>query len=560
MPFTGASDPDLPKNIQDLPEGRREQWVAVFNRTHEKCTKENGDDCEVAAFKQANGVVLDEKGDPPDVGETQKAIVETEKGESLERLQHEIAVAFDAQHGQDDGAAPSISSRFWIVEMFTDHIIVEKDNEFWSAPYTRNLEGEIVFANESEWTQVEEIREWVAKAAKMKAEAAAQDAGDADRFSVYKQDDGTWRWVSISSVAVKDKEFEIVTEKARDDAIQHAIDTGEFGEIDLVHVDGTDVGKCDLMMGVGNRLVEGGTFDDTEIARGAIKAIRDDPDHWGISIRFVFDPSKFDGEKYNGNIRIKKRTILPQEMAASFGTRLVAIGGQKVEKQQEISDRARDALERLNVSEEKIDSLAEKQIDAEPNTVEKEAETVNVETPEPETVEVEKTLWDRIKDIGALFSKPETEETEKVDAETGGEENTAEAEPVDQEEAKGVDVSEIVGGLFDTYAEATAKAVGDALKQRDEQIASIGEAVLMLSEQIKSLQAPIEDRIEKRLAELPPIVKAAPSQTATLEKPASGRALPYQTQTKTGDFAGELMKGITSAVEQELAKLGKVQV
>jgi len=73
--------------------------------------------------------------------------------------------------------------------------------------------------------------------AQMAALYASEDKGldlTRDSFTVYKQDDGTYRWASVSSVAVKDKEFEIVTEKAQDDAIQHAIDTGQFGEIDLV--------------------------------------------------------------------------------------------------------------------------------------------------------------------------------------------------------------------------------------------------------------------------------------------------------------------------------------
>jgi hypothetical protein len=373
-------------------------------------------------------------------------------------------------------------------------------------------------------------------------------AAEPDRFFVYKQADGLYRWASISSVAVKDKEFEIVTEKAQDDAIQHANDTGEFGELDLVHVAGTDVGDCDLMMRVGKRLIEGGTFRDTPLARGAIKGLEDDPDYWGTSIKFVYDPSKFDGEKYNGNIRIRKRTILPQEMAASFGTKLVAIGGEKP-MNKEISDRARDTLQKLNVPEEDIDNLAEKQIEPEPNTVEKGDEAAT--EPEPETVEVEKSLWDRIK---SAFSKPEP------DADTGGEE-TAEVEPVAaQEEAKEVDLPEVVKGLFDAYTDATVEAVQSALAQRDKQIAILGEAVLALREQVKALQAPIEDAIEKRLAELPRVVKAAPSQTAVTDQVPARQALPYQNQVTTGDFVGELMKGVQGAVEQVARQFDQVQV
>jgi len=450
MPYSGADDPKLPENVQKLPEARREQWIAVFNAVFDECQDEGDDDCEGMSFKQANGVVFDEK--------------------STEAPQPE-------------------------------------------------------------------------------AEKQAGDAppGEPDRFFVYKQDDGSYRWASISSVAVKDKEFEIVTEAAQDDAIQHAIDTGEFGEIDLVHANGTDVGDCDLMMRAGKQLVEGGPFYDTDLANGAIKGVEDDPDYWGISIKFVYDPSKFDGEKYGGNIRIRKRTILPQEMAASYGTRLIAIGGDKPMEQKELSDRARVALQKLNVPEDEIEKLAEKQVEPEPNIVEKgdEVETTKpVAEDAPETVEVEKSFWERIKQV---FAKPETAEP---DAETGGEEE-AEVQPVEE---KGTDIETAMKGVADLIVESVVEAVAGNLAQKDEQIATLGEAVLALSEQIKALQGPIEDKVEKRLAELPRIVKAAPSQTAVIEKP-TGRVLPHQTQTQSGDFVGELMKSVQAAVESEVSKL-----
>jgi hypothetical protein len=383
---------------------------------------------------------------------------------------------------------------------------------------------------------------------------------------VYKADDGTQRWASVSNVAIKDKELEIVTEQAYDDAIEYAQKSLDFGEIDLVHVEGTDVGKCDLMLRAGNRLIEGGTFDDTDLARGAIKALEADPDHWGVSIKFVYDPSNFDGEKYNGNIRIPKRTILPQEMAASHGTKLVAIGGPNAMEKQQVSERAREALEKLNVPQEEIEALAEKQVEAEPNTVEKEAEetpeaekeTVEAQ-PEPEVVEVEKSLWDRLK---SAFSKPEAEEAVEPDAETGGAE-TLEVEPVEaqEKETQEVDLAAEFKGLLDVYTEATIEAVGITMKEQREQITVLGEAVLMLSEQIKALQGPIEDKIEKRLAELPKIAKAAPSMTAVIEQPAPGRrTLPYPNSIATSDYVGELMKSVQDEVEQKTAHTGRVDV
>lgn len=364
-------------------------------------------------------------------------------------------------------------------------------------------------------------------------------------FFVYKAADGTQRWASISSMAIKDKEFEIVTEKAYDDAIEHARDTGNFGEIDLVHVDGTDVGQCDLMMRAGNQLVEGGTLDDTELARGAVRAVQDDPEHWGVSIKFVFDPSKFDGEKYHGNIRIRKRTILPQEMAASFGTKFIAMdGGNKM--QEKLSDKARAALEKLNVPEELIESLAEKKIEVEPNTVTK------TETPDPkaETVEVQKqSVWVRLKDAAQALLAVEP------DAATGGEETTEEVtKPVEpQVDTEQADMTETIKAL--TVA-ISAPLITE--------IATLSKNLAALEVRVKESEQAVEDKFLLKLAEAPPVVTVRASQvkaTAVEAEPIRGPVFPNK-NTPQDDYAVRLFEGVTQAVEAGVgaALSGKVAI
>jgi len=60
MPYSGPGDATLPDSVQALSNDKRTQWVAVFNSAFEKCQDDDGDDCEGAAFRQANGVVFDE--------------------------------------------------------------------------------------------------------------------------------------------------------------------------------------------------------------------------------------------------------------------------------------------------------------------------------------------------------------------------------------------------------------------------------------------------------------------------------------------------------------------
>src|SRR3990167_11132222 len=58
MPYSGASDPNLPANVKKMPAKKRRQWASIFNSTMSSCT---GDDCEGKAFRIANGVLKRQK-------------------------------------------------------------------------------------------------------------------------------------------------------------------------------------------------------------------------------------------------------------------------------------------------------------------------------------------------------------------------------------------------------------------------------------------------------------------------------------------------------------------
>lgn len=57
MPFSGPSDSKLPNNVKVLPVADRRRWVAVWNSSYAACQRDNGEDCEATAFRQANGVL-----------------------------------------------------------------------------------------------------------------------------------------------------------------------------------------------------------------------------------------------------------------------------------------------------------------------------------------------------------------------------------------------------------------------------------------------------------------------------------------------------------------------
>ncbi len=56
-PYSGITDPNLPRNVRELPAGKRRQWLAVWNEVYQSCQAEAGTDCETQAFRAANEAV-----------------------------------------------------------------------------------------------------------------------------------------------------------------------------------------------------------------------------------------------------------------------------------------------------------------------------------------------------------------------------------------------------------------------------------------------------------------------------------------------------------------------
>ncbi len=346
-------------------------------------------------------------------------------------------------------------------------------------------------------------------------------------LTIYKSDDGTWRWITHSNWAIIDREIELISEQAYRDGIAYAQKSGSWGELDLVHVGGTDVGDCDTLFiskqgSHPPRLGAGGTWYDTAMATRAREAIQADPERWGVSLKFRFDPARRVHGIYTGGIQILKHSILPQHMAASYGTAIAVRGGESMSKQ--IDEKTAAALRDLNVTEEEIVELAQKQKAApvEENVVEKE------DTTEAGGL---KGLWQA---LGKMFAP---------DASTPAEAGKAtEAEPVQEaveqpaEKAEGEpDASEIVKAVAQAVAGPLGELVKKELDARDALIAELQEAV-------KALSVDVETKVEQRLADVPPVVTASPTMVGAL-------AAPGQQDTKQKTFVGSLMKDILQASE-----------
>ena len=204
--------------------------------------------------------------------------------------------------------------------------------------------------------------------------------------------------------------------------------------------------------------------------------------------------------------------------------------------QDELSDKARAALEKLGVPAEEIEALAEKQTETEPNTVEK-----------AETVEVRKSVWERLKE--ALLGVDDEPEPH---AETGGEEIIEEVKPAEVQE-KQEDMTEVVKAL--TVAISTPLI---------EQIGALATSIKAMETRLKEAEQAVEDKFLLKLAEVPPVVKVRASQVdATVQNQGVPTGPVFPNQAGVPDYATQLMAGVTDAVKAGInAALpdGKVQI
>lgn len=95
---------------------------------------------------------------------------EANKGDlAYERLEIQARNAFSNQFPRQSYPQPSID--YWILETYDDHVVVNYGQEYFEVFYT--MEGDqIVFDTSDKWVPVEEKKEWIEKAAKLKQQIA----------------------------------------------------------------------------------------------------------------------------------------------------------------------------------------------------------------------------------------------------------------------------------------------------------------------------------------------------------------------------------------------------
>jgi hypothetical protein len=139
-------------------------------------------------------------------------------------------------------------------------------------------------------------------------------------FTVFKQANGDYRWVAISSTAYLDRDNEIVSTKALQGVVRRGDQTGDRGVLRWWHMQGSDLGSIDFQALSSNDrlLVESGTFDDQRVAQ----SVATKQDTLGLSIGFSHAESEPGPDGVFEDIRKFETSLLPKEMASNRFTSL----------------------------------------------------------------------------------------------------------------------------------------------------------------------------------------------------------------------------------------------
>lgn len=265
--------------------------------------------------------------------------------ESISVLESKIYSAFNAQFPSQSMAVPT-SLSYWIAEIFTDYVIVNANSKFYRVPYTK-IGDDIKFSDDlQQWQEVQEKKQWIDKAARLKAGArhsstdqkalqaihdSSVDLGASCPMTVFKQADGKYRWVLISSTAFEDRDGEIVSTKAQENDIASLDKSGDYGVLRWWHVGrpyatkagdwrtwvagkGIDLGVCDFSAMHGRVRIESGTFNNNEVG-ARLKEVAND---LSVSIGFSHPETEPDRGGVFENIHTFERSLLPRGKQSNY--------------------------------------------------------------------------------------------------------------------------------------------------------------------------------------------------------------------------------------------------
>jgi hypothetical protein len=191
------------------------------------------------------------------------------------------------------------------------------------------------------------------------------------RTIIRQQEDGRYRWYSISATAVLNRSGEVDSRDLFDSFIAHAEETDEYPIRQFYHQGEVfRTGQSDFLARDGYCLVTSGLFDDTPLGQVEVQARQREPDYWGDSIGFL-PTEEPEMSRVTDDIKIpvyrqgiiKEISTLPENEAASLFTRTEV-------NRMSLAGKAREAFIRLFGDEEAMEEWLEQNPEARNRAIE----------------------------------------------------------------------------------------------------------------------------------------------------------------------------------------------
>jgi len=187
-------------------------------------------------------------------------------------------------------------------------------------------------------------------------------------FTVFKSDDGSYRWIARTTTAYRDRDDEDIPIDTLDRDSQRMTESGLFGPLRWWHLGkpdpfalkaqwgpGVDIGDCDYSTQIGTSRVESGTFRDPRIAQ----RIAETADEYELSPGF-FHPYGPDGPP-NGSykdIRTFERSIVPIRYGRASNLFTGLTVKEFTMELDEMERRFKAAIEQLKLSPDQAEALS----------------------------------------------------------------------------------------------------------------------------------------------------------------------------------------------------------
>lgn len=222
-------------------------------------------------------------------------------------------------------------------------------------------------------------------------------------FTVQKDLNGNWRWMATFTNNFKDRDGEIISDKALDGYLDR-VNSGltPMPELWLGHIEGTKHGQADMVFGVGSFVTAVGSFDDTPDAHKALDYYKKNAQKVALSHGFTF-PSWGLKDGIYDVVNVFEISVLPAPLVASNPFTEFEVNNMK-----QISPEQQTALS-LVFGKDKVDTIIEsrrqqsEEIKAAGVAFKDFAEVpaTETETDKPETVEVDavKPMADLVSDL-----------------------------------------------------------------------------------------------------------------------------------------------------------------